>query len=172
MHYALDGRYPIETKQQVEIASEYFTKYASRFNHAEKVVIAHRLEKRASDLGVSIDKDWVRNYSRPMKKHAGYSPDFERNMKVRVDLCSGKDIKIGDLDAKAALSSMIEKKASIDPAIMLEAINEFDKMAGLTSGYGRNLQDPVITVYGGATNSRYDTDQVSGDSKLPLGAFV
>ena len=61
MHYAIPAKkkYPIETADQVKTAAAYFDKYLESFHPAERATIASAMEKRASDLGVFINNDWL-----------------------------------------------------------------------------------------------------------------
>ena len=87
MNYALRGeRYPIETEEQIKVASDYFTNNLPRFSPSDRVEVATNMKKRAEELGIDLDVPWVSNYSRMMNKQADYSPDFEYT--IRLFLCS------------------------------------------------------------------------------------
>ena len=55
MKYALKGKYPIETKDQLEKTAKYFDRYLSRFHPMDRVAFATAIEKRASELRADID---------------------------------------------------------------------------------------------------------------------
>ena len=162
MHYAIKNMYPIETEDQLKTASVYFGKYLANFHPAERVAIAGNMEKRASDLGVKIDADWMHNYTR---KTEMYSPDFDMHMTMRKEACAGKKIKQSDklIDAQDLLAKVASMKSAIKPKEMVDLVSEFDKKAGLVESYDRRIRDPFFTVYGSSTNPRYDHVKVAKD---------
>jgi len=165
MHYALKNKYPIETEGQLKTASDYFDKYINRFDATERAVIASNIEKRASDLSVDIDADWIKNYSRITKTASAYSPDFEYNMKMRKEACMVGNIKIKTSNQSLRGEDMIEKissqKSNISPKDMVNLISEFDKLAGLECLYDDRINDPIFTVFGSSNRSNYDRIKVA-----------
>lgn len=163
MKYALKNKYPIETEGQVKTAVEYFDRYLQRFDPVERIAIATNIEKRANELNIDVDSPWVTNYSRVFKKQASYSPDFERNMKARVDFCKGRHVKIASGNGEDIINSLMAKKNEIEPVVMMQAVSEFDKQAGITVGYDHSVADPVVTVFGSLNNPEYDSEKIAGD---------
>ena len=167
MHYTLNGKYPLETEDQVKTASEYFSKYLQRFNPMERITAAVNIEKRAATLGVDIEEPWVLNYSRVMKKAAQYSPDFESSIKMRKEACaktkatvniSGKSIAAMDF-----LDKMASQKNEIPGIAMMKGLQEFDKLANLEQFYDNDILDPVMSVFGSLNNPKFDSVKVAGD---------
>ena len=144
MHYALPhkNKYPIETAEQVKTASVYFTKHLSSFSPIEKAVVAGALEKRAHDLGISVDVPWAKNY----EPKATYSKDFGTFMGMRKQASAGK--KINNVDAVVLLEKIASKKDEMPPSQMIELLSEFDKRAGIEALYDMTIRDPIHTVYG------------------------
>jgi len=167
MHYALHNRYPIESDRQVKTACEYFRKNLSKFSPDDRVIAATNLEKRASELLVPLCEDWVTNYSRVMKKGAGYSPDFRRSMDMRKQACAthGAQIMVDGKPTKAVpvIDELIKKSADLEPIETLRAVQEFDKLANLAYHYDSTIPDPYMTVFGGYTNAEWDSVKVAGD---------
>lgn len=165
MHYALKGSYPIETEEQFKTACDYFNKYINKFQPVERTVIAHNLEKRANDLDEVIEYDWINNYSRLTKHGSGYSPDFERNLKLRKEACAVEDLNVklneNDVNAVEVLNKIASSKNAVSPKDMVELISEFDKVAGLEPLYDDRIYDPIFTVYGSNYNSDYDRVKVA-----------
>lgn len=161
MNYALnEGKYPIETADQVKAAAAFFDENIKRFAPVDRVDIAHNLEKRAFDLGVDLGLEWVPNYSRMMKKNASYSPDFEQNVELRKQACVTGRIKVKCDGKEVVASKLLEKlaaqKEEVTPLNMVSALAEFDKMANLEYHYDGRLMDPVFTVYGSLNDPQYD----------------
>lgn len=167
MHYALHNRYPIESDRQVKTACQYFSKNLSRFSPNDRVTAACNIEKRASELNVSVSDAWITNYSRVMKPNAGYSPDFGRSMEMRKQACATHHVQIDiggkKTDAADLVDGLIKKASDINPIETLKAVEEFDKLANLQPHYDNIIPDPYMTVYGGYTNPEYDAVKVAGD---------
>jgi len=170
--YAIGNRYPIDNAGQLKTAASYFDKYLTRFAPGDRAVIAHNLEKQASFLGVDLDMPWVTNYSRWAKKDAWYSPDFDHNMRMRKEACEVGKINITIDGTRMPAADMVTKLASnkdkMGPASMMAALEEFDKVAGLSSLYDHRMMDPVFTVYGSLSNPQYDARDVGGATDYQL----
>jgi len=165
MRYALNGKYPIETLEQLEKTAEYVDKFLTRFTPKERIAISVNLEKRAEELGTYIDKDWIRNYSRPMTNSSAVSPEFHKNMEIRKHACLNKTVTINGkpfnaVDILNRIESEIDKHGSL---IVVDELIDFDKLAGLEYQYDRDILDPIMTVYGSLVNSEYDAVKVAGD---------
>ena len=156
MRYAIDGKYPIETKDQLTKTAAYFDKYIGRFHPAERVKIAATMEKRASDLGVYLDNAWVKNYARSVNDSAPLSPDFTRNIEMRKHASTGE--KTHDLLDKIAEAA--KTKSGKEIADMLFA---FDKVANLEYQWDKSIVDPIMTVFGSLNYPEYDAVKVAGD---------
>jgi hypothetical protein len=166
MHYALrDDRYPIETAEQIKTASTYFTGNLMRFSPSDRVEIAVNMEKRAEELNVDLDKPWIINYARMMKKEASYSPDFEAHMKRRKEICNvyNVEFEVGDKMVKAAelVDKLISEKDQTEPIQMVTAISEFDKLAKLEYHYDNRIMDPVFSVFGSHSNPEFDMEKIA-----------
>lgn len=166
MHYALHNRYPIETDRQVKTACLYFKKNLHRLSPNDRVTAACNIEKRAEDLNVPLSSGWVTNYSRVMKKGAGYSPDFERSMDMRKNACLTFNVQVSISDRKVPAAGIVEsltKTASErSPIETLKAIEEFDKLANLVSHYDTRIHDPYMTVFGSLRSPEWDAEKVAG----------
>lgn len=164
MRYALPTKqkYPIETVEQVKTAALYFDKYIANIHPAERAAIAENMEKRASELGILLENDWVHNYNR---KGTAYSPDFDMHMRMRKEACASKGIDHNGKRIRAAelLDKIASLKTHIQPKEMVDLLNDFDKKASLVSDYDRKIRDPFFTVYGSSTNPTYDMRKIASD---------
>jgi hypothetical protein len=168
MHYALNNNYPIETAEQVKTASDYFTKYLTRLDPADRVIVSSRLEKRASELSVSLDQDWIINYSRMTKESAQISPTFEWNLGIRKEAALKNNSLIKTAGKKVNAAEMLDKIAQLknegaNGQLLVQAIDEFDKLAGLQYQYDSKFPDPIMTVYGNYANPKFDAVKIAGD---------
>ena len=163
MHYALNNKYPIETSEQVKIAEEFFTKNLTKFDPADRVLAASNIEKRASELTVPVSKGWITNYSRMTKISAQISPSFEWNMKLRKEAAS-EEVNISGKMIKTA--SVIDNIVNLrnegaSGELIIAAIDELDKTAGLINDYDRIIVDPVMTVYGNLADPEFDRVKIA-----------
>jgi hypothetical protein len=165
MKYAIDGKYPIETKDQLSKTASYFDKYLTRFHPKDRVKIAANMEKRAHELGVYLDNGWVKNYSRAIVEGAEVSPDFNHNIEMRKHACNGKIFKFNDKTVKmeTILEKIASKVAEINPYETVDSLFEFDKIAELEYQWDKIIVDPVMTVFGSLNNPEYDAEKIAGD---------
>jgi len=158
MIYALNGKYPIETKSQLEKTANYFDRYLSKFHPKDRVVAATSMQKRASYLKVDLGRDWITNYSRALCGNT-VSPDFERNMELRKTACHNKTIEVEGRTIKAAeladkIKDDLEKVGAYNT---VDSLFAFDKMAGLEYSWDKIVVDPIMTVFGSLRNPGFDS---------------
>ena len=165
MHYALNNRYPIETSEQVKIAEDYFTKHLTDFDPADRVLAASNIEKRASELTVPVNQGWITNYSRMTKTSAQISPSFEYNIMLRKEAAADTVNVQGKMVKTAAMLYNIVSLKNDGAAgeLIVEALDEFDKTAGLINDYDRIVLDPIMTVYGNMADPEFDRVKVAAD---------
>jgi len=165
MRYALNGKYPIETLEQLTKTAEYVDKFLTRFTPKERVAISVNLEKRAEELGTYIDKDWIKNYSRLTHDHYTVSPEFHKNMELRKHACLNKKVTINgkELNAVDVLNKIEGEMDKHGSLIVVDELTDFDKIAGLEYEYDKSILDPIMTVYGSLVNSEFDAVKVAGD---------
>lgn len=167
MHYALKGKYPIETEDHVKTAVDYFDKFLSRFSPMERATAATNIEKRADDLNVDVSRDWITNYSRMLKKDAAISPDFQRNIQLRKEACMKDGIKVnvggGEVDAVQLLDKVATLTDGVHGIAIVKALEAFDKLANLEYRYDNDIVDPVLTVFGSLRAPEYDAEKIASD---------
>lgn len=167
MHYALKGKYPIETEEHVKTAVDYFDKYLSRFTPMERATAATNIEKRAEDLSIDMSRDWITNYSRMLKKEATISPDFHRNIQLRKEACEKDGIKVTiggkEIDAVQLLEKVATFPDGIHGIAIVKALESFDKLANLEYRYDNDIVDPILTVFGSLRAPEYDAEKVASN---------
>lgn len=165
MKYAIDGKYPIETKDQLSKTAAYFDKYLVRFHPKDRVKIAATMEKRAHELNVYLDNPWIKNYSRAFVKGAEVSPDFNKNIEMRKHACGGKSFKFNDKIVKMEdiLEKIVTKVNDTNPYETVDSLFEFDKIAEIEYQWDKTIVDPVMTVFGSLNNPEYDAEKIAGD---------
>jgi len=165
MHYALKGKYPIETLDQLTKTAEYFDKFLTRFDPKERVMVACNIEKRAEELNTYVDKDWIKNYSRFANNRETISPDFHNNMELRKQACFNKKIDINgtQVDAVMLLNRIEGEIDKHGGMIVVDELLDFDKLAGLEYQWDKSILDPIMTVYGSVVDAEFDAVKVAGD---------
>jgi len=163
MRYALNGKYPIETKEQLIKTADYFNRYLTKFHPKERVLASVAIEKRASELNVNIDHDWITNYARPYESQE-VSPDFEQNMQMRKQASIGKTVTINKQSVAAdkmldIISNNLEKLGNM---AVVDQLFAFDKAAQLEYQWDKILADPFLTVFGSLRNPEFDAVKIAG----------
>jgi hypothetical protein len=136
--YALEGKYPINTKDDIKKADEYFNKYAGEFNLESKHEYAKNVCKKATELGVitghNIQKYAAANYGSKIR--------LEQSLSLRKSL----------LDEDSNLSEAFDKLASyrdkVEPETLAKTLYELDKKANIDRHYNGYLMDPYEAVCG------------------------
>lgn len=170
MKFALENKYPIDTKEQLTKAAEFFDKNLSRFHPDDRVKIASNLDSQASELKVNLNQGWITNYTR-MEKSAKLSPNFHNSMKLRKEACVRNNVSLPSIegvDSPPAPSDIIDEiiKTSGDHSTkeVLATLIEFDKRAGLEYLYDHQIMDPYLTVFGDINNPEFDSVKIAGDA--------
>lgn len=135
--FALGDRYPISSYNDVKQASEYFTKYASRFAPEERREYCLNLTKRANELGMPLPVE--------VRKYAGSKYADEEAIKVAK---SCRKALVTDEVDRDMLNALFEKRASISPEQFVEALSEFDRVSGVDKHYDIYALDPYVSVLG------------------------
>jgi len=162
MRYAIDGKYPIETKDQLTKTASYFDKYLIRFHPTDRVKIAATIEKRASELNVCLDNPWIKNYSRAINDNPSISPDFRRNLEMRKQACNGAKLPNG-MDASDFIGKILELEKTAAPKTVVDTIFSFDKAANIEYQWDKSILDPIMTVFGSMNNPEYDAVKIAGE---------
>lgn len=169
MKFALKEKYPIDTKDQLIKAAEFFDSNLSKIHPDDRVEVAINLDKQASELKVNLNKPWITNYTR-MEKSAELSPSFKNSMQLRKEACIRNKVKLpetndGDvIDASGIIDKIVKTSEDYSAKDLLYTIIEFDKRAGLEYLYDDQIMDPYITVFGDINNPEFDSVKLAGDS--------
>lgn len=168
MHYALGKEYPIETEAQVKTAMQFFDKYLTRFEPSDRVKVACNIDSRVNDLKMVVDSSWVTNYSRMSKVAAGISPDFEANLYTRKMASERSSLTVDVDGVTLSASDLLDKIAQLkndgaSPAVLIDTIDEFDKVANLVHHYDSLIVDPVMTVFGSLNTPEYDSTKIAAE---------
>lgn len=130
-------RYPLDGYEDVKTACAYFDLHMEEFKLEDRREFAVHLGQRLEELALPLTEN--------VAKYAGleYGPNIDIELLARVRNFEG-------LDHADAYSVLVEKKASIEPHIMLEMIHDLDVLSGAAQKYDAPLgfRDPFQAVYG------------------------
>ncbi len=137
-HYALHGKYPIDTAEAVKVAGQYFNEYCGAFSTEDQREFSRNVVQRADSLGVKLSGR-VEEYGA-----SGYGPYIEAELQKRAGACQNSPGGQGYCD-------LLETELHvITPLEMMRKISALDQVSGASLSYGRMFPDPVLTVFGGA----------------------
>lgn len=146
------GKYPLDSYEQVKRASAYFDEYRGHMSPAMRHEFATNLVARADDLLIPVSEE-ARKYG-----SAGFAPEHE--IKAAFD---ARRLELDENAEALALLAQVEKVARFrmwknehgekiahvdSPAFVVELLTEFDKVAGLNHRYDRGVPDPFYSIYG------------------------
>jgi hypothetical protein len=141
-HLALGEDYPIDTQMQVKTAIAYFDENSRLFEPRHRHLFANAVIKRASALGVGIDK------TSSLHKYAGekYGNLVESAYHERLHAMGG------DVQAQKALKHLFEKRASFTPSKFAEALEKLDQASHIDRYWDRGslgVRDPYRSTFEG-----------------------
>lgn len=133
---ALDGRYPLDSYEQVKTASAYFDEYGMRFSPEDRREFCGNMVKRANDMRISVS-DLARKYA-----SASYAPtaEIEFALAARRSLYPEEGVEL--------LNKLSAVRATVEPEVFALALVEMDKIAGVHHFYDRDLLDPYLSTFG------------------------
>lgn len=139
-HFALPDRelYPIDTVDQVKMASDYFQTYQSEFLPEDRRLFAVSVAERAEELGVGVPDALSKIASNT------YGPYIRTELQGRINALEGTD-------KSAAYEVLLENLDRTPPVVMFDMLKKADDDNGLDQGYGRpvtGFREPLSAVFG------------------------
>ena len=156
--YALGDRYPLDSYEQVKMASSYFSEYLRHFEPCERREFAVKLAHRMEELYLPIPET-TRKYA-----GSGYAsePEFKLAMDIRKNV-------IIDSRYKDLLDVLTEKRAELAPAAFVTMLEEFDKYAGVHNYYNSGVPDAYLSTYGADASAAQDKLAASDGETVAVG---
>jgi len=136
-HYALRDRYPLDSYDQVKMASAYFDQWHKDMPLDDRREYALNMVKRATALNIPVS-DIAQVYGSTKKASA-------EHLEMILDMRKGLT---GSATDKAVLSKIASIASTLPGDYLAQAISAFDKKAGLDKLYARSLPDPYQSVFG------------------------
>lgn len=135
-HYALDGRYPLDTFSDVEKAVDYFSENHNEFAPRDRHEYCVKVASRADELGLEVS-ELVRRYG-----STEYAADVDAHLISRKELSK-------TAEAKAMYTGMLEAREDLEPEQFAELLENADRVSGLKWHYGGPVADAYFSTFGG-----------------------
>lgn len=135
-HTAYRGAYPLDSYDQVQRAGQYFDANYREMPPEMRHEYAVNFVKRASALGIPVSDE-----------AAAYgSTTFGSLEQIKI----AADTRRPHLSEKqaAVLDELVAHRAEFGPDAYCNALEEFDKLAGIDWRYDQSVMDPYISTYG------------------------
>jgi hypothetical protein len=138
-HYALPGlsRYPLDSQLHVKQASAYFEENHKSMAPVHRHEYCVNLVKRASALGMNVS-DLARKYG---------SESYASDAEIEIALL-GRASVIKEAMHRRALNALDDHRALMKPSDFVVALEQFDKVAGISHLYDSHVLDPYLSTFG------------------------
>ncbi len=130
----LDGRYPVDSYDQVKTASVYFSDNKNELGFRDRHTYCVKLASRMIELGMDIPDEVARYGS------TTYASDVDSYVEARRSYVHE--------ESHQALDTLLEKRAMVSPAVFAEALAEFDYLNDLNWNWGSLIADPWYSTFG------------------------
>jgi len=130
----LNGKYPVDSYEQVKLAETYFQENQTAFHPKDRRTYCVKLAARADELGIELD-DSVKKYAAD-----GYGSAVSSFVNFRKQYVSD--------DLHPVLDTLLEKQAYVKPETFAEALEEFDKLAHINHLWDGQIPDPWRSTFG------------------------
>ena len=126
------GIYPVDTLANIDAASTYFEKHASRFNTTDRIIFARGLAEAQYRQNITPSEK-VAHYA-----HAVPRRDFTAAIKVRDYITGGQ--------ASDELKMLVKEAETLTPIEVVSLIDEFDRGNHIYGKYDR-IPTPFDSVF-------------------------
>lgn len=130
----LNGRFPVDSFEQVKLAEGYFHEHQSAFHPRDRRTYCIKLASRADELGISLGSEITKYASE------GYGDAVSSFINFRKQYVSD--------DLHPVLDTLLEKQAHVKPETFAEALEEFDKFAQINHLWDTRVPDPWSSTFG------------------------
>jgi hypothetical protein len=131
---------PLHTHHQVKEAAAFFDSFGRDLHPRERHEMCVKIASRAKELCIQVS-DTIQKYgSRSYEIDDLLTGPFETRRQLWAELENG--------EAPDLLARLLEKKASLDPEVMAEAVAELDVLTGIDRFWDDAIPDPWLSVLG------------------------
>lgn len=147
----LNGQLSLLPYDSVIKARDYFEEQGMYMHPRDRHEFCVKLAARADQIGVPVS-DVVRKYgSRSYAPRGSIKVAFEQ----RSQLWAGIDDRIGP----SLADDLLEKRASMDPELFVEALAELDAQTGIDQYWDNGIPDPWFSVFGHEKKAAWTWEQ-------------
>ena len=132
------GRFPLHSAELIKNAMRFFEENRSGMAPKYRHELASNIVKNAARHGVYINSDVIRGYA-----SEAYSPHLEANLEARRAVLPEGAQKEG----AQTLRSLLDHAEKLYPHEFAEALENFDKKAGLVAYWDRSIKDPYLSTF-------------------------
>lgn len=130
----LNGKYPVDSYDQVKTAEVYFKTHERVFHPRDRHTYCVKLAARMSELGIKAGEE-IQKYAAE-----GYGDAITATVNFRK--------RYVDEQFHPALDTLLEKQAHVKPETFAEALEAFDKHAQIAHLWDSEIPDPWSSTYG------------------------
>jgi hypothetical protein len=151
----LNGKYPVDSYDQVKTATIYFAENWKQFHPRDRHTYCVKLAAKLEQLGIEVPENIARYGS------TEYAADVDPMTRTRSMLV--------DETFRPALDTLLEKRAQVTPDIFAEALAEFDQISGLRWHWDAEVADPWKTTFGISMDKLAQKDWSFSERGLRIG---
>jgi hypothetical protein len=130
----LGDRYPVDSFEQVKLASQYFRDHWWEFDPFDRHTYCVKLAARMEEIGEKVPPE-VARYG-----HEGRSARLPAELDLRKILAPA--------EFRPVVEELLEKSAEYPLSTLAELVREFDEASGLDRLWGERISDPALAVFG------------------------
>jgi len=131
--------FPLQTWGQVKKAAVFFEEQGKRMHPRSRKDFCTKLASRANELGVEV--------SGVIRKYGSMSFATDRELGVAVETRRQLWRDHHD-EAISLLDGLMEKRASMEPAVFAEGLAQIDVLAESDRHWGKDIPDPWLSTFG------------------------
>jgi len=138
-NFALDGRYPIDTPEQIKQAAAYFDEHHMTFSPGDRHAYAESVLARADGVNAAVSSE------SGIHKYAGASYGNLLQSAFHERTC----LLENDVLATRTLQHLFEKKASLEPDDFAQQLERFDRTNHMDRYWdnARGIRNPYRSTY-------------------------
>jgi hypothetical protein len=131
----IGGNFPMHTPELVKKAEDYFFDHYDRLAPRYRKELATNIVKNASEHGLFVESDMIRKYAGQI-----FSRALQGNVMARKSILMEKN-------ASKVLDQLYSTKDILGSEKFAEALEQFDKQAGISQYWGSHIKDPYPSTF-------------------------
>lgn len=137
-----EKKYPINTKDELLKAAEYFNVYGDMMAISTKQEFLENLNKVAEEFSVRLTKyPNIEKYA--ILDTSKFNEDFKYHITSRISF-----LKESQANFRELYQDLINRSKTLGTEKTAAVLEVLDKKTGLSAVYGRGLQDPMVSTFG------------------------